>query len=427
MVEQTRGLSTSPNAPKARLPRAGEAGSKGLLVVLSLGCFLQHVACGDPDGAGNPLGSSTTLEVDTLQALLQGVSAQVVLPALNQFLDDAATLEQATGAWNDALESGQSGVEERATAQDAWWVTMASWQELEVMQIGPAASSLTAAGGLDLRDELYSWPSVNPCRVDQETVDAEWDSDAFFTERLVNVYGLDALEYLLFNDNSDNDCPGQLDINASGSWDALGESGVWLNRSAYTYAIAKHLGEVGQDLHDRWEPNGGDFGAQLSMVEGADTYESSTVALNAVFDGLFYLETRTKDEKLAHPLGLLDCGASDCLEDVESPFSHGSTAWVHANLLGFQKLFTGADGTGMDDLLIEMGHQDLADRMNNNLARAIETSGSLDASLDTLFEQDQALALQFYDEVKAITDDLKGDLSTVLALQIPSEAAGDND
>ena len=35
-------------------------------------------------------------------------------------------------------------------------------------QLGPAASALTT-GGEGLRDEVYSWPTVNPCRVDQET------------------------------------------------------------------------------------------------------------------------------------------------------------------------------------------------------------------------------------------------------------------
>ena len=304
---------------------------------------------------------------------------------------------------------------------------MSTWQELEVMQIGPAGSSLTEAGGLDLRDEMYSWPSINTCRVDQETVDEAWDASSFFTESLVNVYGLDALEYLLFTEDSDNTCPGQLDINATSQWDELGDLGVARNRSAYSYAIAVHVHEVGQDLHQKWASDGGDFGSHLSLSGSVNTYEDASSALYAVFNALFYLETRTKDEKLAHPLGLLNCGSTDCLEDLESPQAQGSTAWVHANLLGFQKLFNGADGTGMDDLLIEMGHQDLAERMNDNLARAIDTSGSLELGLDALFVTDPTMAMRLYDEVKAITDDLKGDLSTVLALQIPSEAAGDND
>ena len=415
------------NTPKLWLTLAGERCSKGVLVAMSLGCFLQHVACGDADGVGNPLNASTSLEIDTLQALLRGVGPEVVLPTLEQFLEDSGTLEDTTGAWASALNAGETGEEEHLAAQDAWWNAMATWQELEVMQVGPAGSSLTAAGGLDLRDELYSWPSVNTCRIDQETIDEAWNSSSFFAERLVNVYGLDALEYLLFMEDSENTCPGQLDINATGEWDDLGDLGVWQNRSAYAHSIAMHVYDVGQDIQLKWDPNGGNFGNQLSMSGKSGSYDDSTAALNAVFDALFYLETHTKDEKLAHPLGLLDCGSTDCLEDLESPHAQGSAAWVHANLLGFQKLFTGADGTGMDDLLVEMGHQDLADRMNGNLALAIDTSGSLDIELDALFMKDQTTALRLYDEVKAVTDDLKGDLSTVLALQIPNEAAGDND
>ena len=34
------------------------------------------------------------------------------------------------------------------------------------MQLGPAGSSLSAVAGADIRDEIYSWPTINPCRID---------------------------------------------------------------------------------------------------------------------------------------------------------------------------------------------------------------------------------------------------------------------
>jgi uncharacterized protein len=376
---------------------------------------LQPLAC-RPDGqaGGGPLAQA---QAD----LLAQVGPGVVEPALARFEADAVALEQALST----LTASPQDAAAQDAARAAWTRAFATWQELEVMQIGPAGSSLTALGGQDLRDEIYSWPTVNPCRVDQETVEASWDDSGWFTENLVNVYGLDAIEYLLWA-GPENDCPGQVPINAEGDWQALGEAGVAANRAAYGRALAAHLVDQAGDLADRWSPQGGDFSGALTRTDGAP-YSSSQEALNAVFDALFYLEIRTKDRKLALPLGLLPCGADDCATTVEALPSGQGAAAIAANLRGFRSLFTGGDGVGMDDLLVELGEDALVDEVLADVDAAITLADALDLPLDEAVETRPEAVAALHAAVKAVADDLKGDVATVLTLQVPAEAAGDND
>ncbi|MBM4392087.1 MAG: hypothetical protein FJ090_13280, partial [Deltaproteobacteria bacterium] len=332
-------------------------------------------------------------------------------------------LLDACTAWDAAAASGADPAAAKANAQAAWWAAMTAWQAAEVMSIGPAASSLTALGGESLRDEAYSWPSVNRCRVDQETVYENYAEEGFFDESLVNVYGLDALEVLLYSPGGENDCPGQVDINADGSWDALGVDGVERNRAAYALALAAHLHGTVSDLATRWDPAAGNFGAQLATAgETGSIYESPQLALNGVFDALFYLEITVKDRKLGYALGTGACASESCLDDIESPLAGGSSAWIAENLAAFGTLYAGAEGAGIDDLLVSIGEDDLAAAVDDALAGA--KASALPAPLDA---SDPASVQAHYDAVNVLTDLLKGDIATALALQVPTEAAGDND
>jgi predicted lipoprotein len=330
-------------------------------------------------------------------------------------LVEAEALVSAIGLWKASEE-----VADLELAQEAWRAAMAVWQELEVMQIGPAASSLTAVAGEDLRDEIYSWPTVNPCRVDQETVYGGWSEAAFLQENLVNSYGLDAVEHLLFS-GPDNVCPSQVDINVEGSWDALGEAGIGSARAGYAQVAAEGVLTTAQTLLDRWQ---GGFSAELGL---ASPYDSENHAVNAVFDALFYLETATKDAKLGHPAGLQDCAEAHCADAVENPASGTSLAHIEANLHGYRSLFTGGDGDGIDDLLAELDHEDLSVATLDALDQALADAAVLDDPLGQAIVDRHDDVVALYESVKAVTDLLKGDVATVLSLQIPDEAAGDND
>lgn len=367
--------------------------------------------------ACKPGSPDTNVPATGVADVLAAVGPEVVLPTLARFRADAVVLRDRALEWADAADAGSDTEPARADARAAWRAAMLTWQEAEVMQIGPAAPALTAVGGQDVRDAIYSWPTTNPCRVDQETVEAVWDEPDWFTVNLVNSYGLDALEHLL-HAGPENVCPGQIDINANGTWDALGPAGVEANRAAFTAALADDLIRRTDALIAAWE--GGSFALTT------DVFDSEQEALNAVYDGLFYIEKPMKDRKLAEPAGLGAC-TTDCLDLVELKASGLSTEAVRSNLRGFRLLFTGGDGFGMDELLRQNGHGDLADQVLAATERALQEAEALGAPLDEAMIADPASGQRLHDAVKELTDLVKGDLAVVLALQVPAEASGDND
>src|SRR5690606_29393153 len=103
----------------------------------------------------------------------------------------------------------------------AWREAMVLWQRAELTQLGPTGLMGSVLAGEDLRDEIYSWPLVNPCRIDQELVAKSYEDTDQLASALINLRGLDALEYLLFHDGPGNACAATVSINKDGSWDAI--------------------------------------------------------------------------------------------------------------------------------------------------------------------------------------------------------------
>ena len=114
-------------------------------------------------------------------AVLQNLATNIIAPAFTTFASESATLKDAL----DNLAQSPSDEAPRIAAQEAWKTTMRAWQTVEVLQLGPAGSSLKTTGGANLRDEIYSWPTTSNCRVDQEVVKNEFNEDDFFSSRLI--------------------------------------------------------------------------------------------------------------------------------------------------------------------------------------------------------------------------------------------------
>lgn len=392
---------------------AGEALSWSVIALLGLNAIVQPLGCAVPE---TPAESS-----DMLQQVLANVGPAVVVPTLERFLTEADELLLATVAWRDALEAGGDGEVARAAAQQAWRDAFVAWEEAELHLIGPAAIQSDAIAAEGLRDEVYSWPTVSPCLVDQKTADGSYLDEDFLTANRVNAYGVDALEYLLFAPDRDNACGASLSINTTGAWTSLGDA-VDLRRAEMAVRLAEEAVAQSESILSRWT---GDFAGALTAEDGSP-YSSSQEALNAVYDALFYLESTTKDRKLAQPMGLRDCDTDLCPEAVEAPWSGDGSVAIASNLRGFRTLFTGGDGAGIDDLLDSLGHGDLADRILTDVDVAIEQADLL-SDLQADLVQDPASVMRLHDAIVTVTDSLKGDLVTVLSVQVPVEFQGDTD
>ena len=181
-----------------------------------------------------------------------------------------------------------------------------------------------------------------------------------------------------------------------------------------------------------WEDG---FLEELSQAgAGSALFSDEQIALNAISDALFYLDTETKDMKLAIPAGLSDCLSEVCPGDLELPTSRLSKTAIVENLEGFRMVFTGgprgeADKLGFDDWLIAVGSATLAIDVVDRIDAAIAAADAIETDLVTALGDPEGTeqTRDLYQAVKAVTDLLKADLVTVLDLELPQTAEGDND
>jgi predicted lipoprotein len=378
---------------------------------------------------------------DARRVVLGRLVDAVVLPRLALAEERAAVLVDAAVAL-DASAGADDGA--RAAAREAFAALQAVWQQLEVVQVGPAGAPTTFTGGAGLRDGIHSWPQVSPCGVDQQVVQNTFTEPGWAAARLVNVVGLPALEALLFRDDDDNACPEAASINAEGTWAALGSPTIVARRATYARVVAEDVLARLRALRAAWT-GGFAEGLRTAGVAGSP-FPTAQQALDEVYAALFFVELVTKDRKLAVPAGLhVDCAAAVCPERTESPWARLSLRHVEHNLRGARAVLRGLDGDvgvaagddvhavddaadrGMDDLLRDAGHGAAADAIVARLDEAIAAVAGFDGSLEDALVSEPERARALFSTVKAFTDELKGTLPSLLGLRVPDEGAGDND
>jgi hypothetical protein len=372
------------------------------------------VACNGGDGGDDAPDAAPPIDFDEA-AMLAHLGEDVVLPIYEQFRDEAGALAGAVDAYCDAL--GTAGeVAARESARDAWRAAMATWQLAELTQLGPASTA-----GDALRDVIYSWPLVAPCSVDKEVVALRDDPTGYdIATKLTNRRGLDVLEYLLFYESLDTICP---PLAAPKGWNELPEAERAAARCAYSRTASADLAAQSSALVDAWIP----FVDELVVdPDGA----------NLVFGALFYLDLKTKDQKLAKPAGLATntCSVQDapCALDLESQFAHRSKDHVGANVRAFRLLFfgetlAGDDGIGFDDFLRAAHAGDIADALLADVVEALAAVEGMPGTMAEALAGDYASVVGAHTEVRDVTDALKGDVPATLGLRIPDEAGGDAD
>ncbi|HSG65324.1 MAG TPA: imelysin family protein, partial [Gammaproteobacteria bacterium] len=259
--------------------------------------------------------------------------------------------------------------------------------------------------------------------VDQELVEQAYTDPAAFAGEAVNVRGLDALEYLLFYDGVENACEPARSINGDGSWLAIDEAELNTRRAAYAATVAADVKTHADALVSAWA----DFESNLGTAgNGSEVYPSTHEALNAVSDAAFYVESEVKDMKLGEPAGLVNCVEAVCPAQREFRWTPHNFDAIAANLDGFERLFTGGDGLGFDDLLADAGQQGLATQIEGFIDEA-QVKADVDVDMAVALEEDATPVRESHAAVKALTDVLKTQFISVLDLELPDRAEGDND
>lgn len=376
-------------------------------------------ACGNgalsrPDGAADGFDRN---------ALLAHLATQVYLPLQAEVAAAAGMLPAAIGAYCTALDQGTVG-DTREGARAAFATAIDAWESAEAVLVGPAAMD-----GKALRSLLYSWPLISPCEIDRDTA-SRWADPASYdvSTELVNSRSLAGIELLLYPANDNHNC-----AQTPPGWSALGAD-LPRARCGLALALARDVAAKAQDLYAAWKPDGGDYAGELARA-GDSSIPSAQVGVNLVSDGLFYLDSMTKGMKLGESAGILvnSCQTvqEPCVREVELRFADRSTIAIRRNLVAFRSVFTGTtaagDGLGFDDYLVFAGHPDLAQRMTANLDAAIAAADALPPSFLGALATSYAQVADTYHAVDKVTDDLKSQFLTVLALDIPDDVATDND
>ncbi len=432
------------NSPKSAEPPTrrlrGDRVSRALLsgfVVVALAAGCERIAFystgrASPDDNATSTSASTGGSSGNPTGGMPGVARATLLDAIATCnLELLESFQSAAVALDAAAAEAKTDPTGQTKAKEAWTKAIDIWQKAELFQFGPAGPT-TMPGGQGLRDSLYSWPLVSRCLVDQNIVSKAYEAPNFGTTALINMRGLAAAEYLLFYTGTDNACSPASGINASGSWAALSPVELAARKAHYASFVSAGIAATAQKLASAWRAGEGDFGAQLrSAGETGSAYTSEQMALNAVSDAMFYVETHVKDLKIARPLGVLDCASATCPEAVESRFAHHSRTHVRNNLIGFRMLMSGCkdgEGVGFDDVLTAIGAATLAGKMTGDVNAAIAAADAIETDdLAEAIQNDPKSVELLHAAVKTITDSLKTEFVSVLDLELPQLVEGDND
>lgn len=411
---------------------------KNKTIPLTLTFFLALTACNQKttNQAGPDFdlgdGSKDTETNFNQLALVTHLTDNVISPTFEQFQIDAQEQQAAINAYCDTEITSTGVSEEQETiiqaknnAQIQWRATMATWQQAEQMLLGPLLDNDGS-----LRNKIYSWPVVNTCAVDNDIMYFKSDSvngkPYDIALRTPSRKGLAALDYLLFNDNLNHSC----EVSAPPpGWNSLTEQEQKIARCLFAVEVAIDIENNAGTLTALWFASDG-YANELKSAgkEGSD-FISEHEAVNRISDAMFYVDSSTKDGKLATPLGLFanSCGESACPEDVESPYSQNSFNNIYNNLIGFEKLLTGEGLLGFTDYLIDVGDQATADSLQKNTTKTLNELTAVEVTLTEALTTDSTPAVQTHKNVKTISDQLKTDFITSLALELPATSAGDND
>jgi uncharacterized protein len=307
----------------------------------------------------------------------------------------------------------------RDAARQAFKDALDSWEVIDPIQYGPTAS-IAEPGGKGLRSEIYNWPGINTCTIDENTVSRAYQSVAAL---LPNQRGLAAVEYLLFHEGTNSTC-----ATPPAGWTALSADELAARKRAYAAAAAHDVLVRAVILDEAWDP------AKMNFVDtmrtagaGNAVYPTQQKAFESVGLAVFFVDRMVKDKKLGIPLGL-DPATPGCavaappLSCYESSYAGRSLAHLRANLDGVRRILEGCEagnaGLGFDDLLENIGAADAAGRLRAAVAAADGAAAAIEeADLPEALAADKPSVQALRDAIGTIATFLKTEMYTLLGFE----------
>ena len=244
---------------------------------LSLLVAITMSACGsdDPSSRSQNAGMLPCDQFDCL-SMIENLSLNIIAPTYEKMAISSGKLVNAV----DAFCESPADPEMHSLAKQAWRNTMNVWQEIEVMQLGPLVEFSGA-----LRDNIYSWPIVSQCNVDQEVILLASDPEYDLTQRTPDRRGLDALEYILFSPTLSHQCPANIAVTAD--WNSRTSEVKQKQRCNYAILAAANIDQLANTIVERWsEPTNGFHQKLVNAGHDNSQFTSIEAAVNHLSDAL---------------------------------------------------------------------------------------------------------------------------------------------
>ena len=415
--------------------------SLALLVICLSGCVdksrdLSSVSNPTDDPASPGENSST--ETFDRSALMANLADNVIIPNYQDTAALASAFANSSGAlagYCEAIGSSNEASEFDA-AKAGWRALMDSVQKTEMHVIGPALKNDEA---LHNRIHSYATGSLATCGLDLAVI-ASASGNYQVESRAFNQRGMSAVEYLLFNEDLTHTCSSQ--IAETAAWNDLSEQERKFQRCYLAEVLAEDISAASNLIVEQWTDEVSPYRDEfLSHENLGENFQMLT-------DSMFYIETFTKSQKLAIPLGINNkCSSTTCPGLIESPYSENSLRNIQVNAAEFLTLFNGDSGLGFDDLITDEGFPEITLRFQSQLADVVTKIDQISDSLVdhvALVEADvsnQACVNDYANPdtestieacslaglLKRVTDDFKIEFITIVGVALPDRVQSDND
>lgn len=360
--------------------------------------------CGDrPEGASS----------FSKQALLD-VAGECAAWNTCQFVETTKALRDAVIDYADEPSEAR-----KLVAQRAWAFAMRAYAHVAPFEFGPIApGAKDPAHGRSLGAFIHSWPALSRCEVEKQVAVRGYESGFDFVPTAGR--GLYALEYVLFFTGTNTVCASN--STAYKKWALMSEEEIAQAKRDYAVAVVGDLMKRTEALENVWATDGENFGAKLKAADG---YASQQDALSVVGWSLLYPYEEVRDQKIGPRAAI-----GTAVLNPETPFADIERETVIANMEAFRALFNGcgADGAGLgyDDWLVAVDATDVRDDINASVDAIVAAAEALPA----YGQASQQQMVDFYDELKILSDLLKGSLfgsASPLNIKLPAGAASDTD
>lgn len=337
--------------------------------------------------------------------MLYNLAYNVILPAYHDLDSSVSAMSSMIQAF--VSSPSQSSLD---NARISWQNALIAWQYAGYFEFGPADANFLRA-------------QVNVYPVDSSQINANIASGAYSLSSASNydAKGFQAIDYLLYGiDTSDNDIISAYQSNAA--------IGVYLND------ITNDLSQLINTVYLAWEPNTGNYASSFASNTALDIGGSCNMIFNAF---VMHFEAYVRSGKLGIPAGALSFSQTPLPDRVECYYHNElSKLMLDHAFNGLSNIYNGTskqgiDGVGFKEYLDYLETQGPSGLLSNDINTQINLAQNdaaikLNEPLSDFVFNNQATALEVWDQMQYLVVLLKNDLKSAIGLSITyADADGD--